>query len=75
MQKPFLLVVVKAMKKIIILALCVLIACCIFINQKPKNHTIRGFDVSHHQGNIQWDKVPISTYQFVYIKEIGRAHV
>lgn len=29
---------------------------------------VRGFDVSHHQGNIQWSKISPHTFQFVYLK-------
>ena len=31
-------------------------------------YPIKGFDVSHHQGDIQWDKIPLQSYKFVYLK-------
>lgn len=31
-------------------------------------YPIKGFDVSHHQGDIQWKKISPKTYQFVYLK-------
>ncbi|AOA60039.1 hypothetical protein BFG52_15955 [Acinetobacter larvae] len=32
------------------------------------NFQIRGFDVSHHQGAIDWSRVSPQQYQFVYLK-------
>ncbi|OTG81268.1 lysozyme [Acinetobacter sp. ANC 4558] len=32
------------------------------------DYPIQGFDVSHHQGDIQWEKISPKTYQFVYLK-------
>lgn len=31
-------------------------------------YTIKGFDVSHHQGEINWKKISPQQYQFVYLK-------
>lgn len=33
-----------------------------------QDYVIRGFDVSHHQGEIEWNKISPQRYQFVYIK-------
>jgi len=31
-------------------------------------YPIKGFDVSHHQGDIDWKKISPQHYQFVYLK-------
>ncbi len=39
--------------------------------QKPaaaQDYPVQGFDVSHHQGDINWKKISPQKYQFVYIK-------
>ena len=33
-----------------------------------EEYPVKGFDVSHHQGEIQWKKISPKTYQFVYLK-------
>ncbi len=33
-----------------------------------EDFSIHGFDVSHHQGDIQWNKISPQRYQFVYLK-------
>jgi len=33
-----------------------------------ETYSIKGFDVSHHQGNIDWKKISPEQYQFVYLK-------
>ena len=33
-----------------------------------QQYPIQGFDVSHHQGDIQWAKISLQKYQFVYLK-------
>ena len=33
-----------------------------------QQYPIQGFDVSHHQGDIQWAKISPQKYQFVYLK-------
>ena len=42
----------------------------LFHQQKAsaKDYAIRGFDVSHHQGEINWKKISPVQYQFVYLK-------
>ncbi|KXZ71154.1 Lysozyme M1 precursor [Acinetobacter venetianus] len=42
----------------------------LFYQQKAsaKDYSIRGFDVSHHQGDIDWKKISPQHYQFVYLK-------
>lgn len=44
----------------------------IFVFQQAKTQAaefpIQGFDVSHHQKNIQWQKISPQKYQFVYLK-------
>ena len=33
-----------------------------------QDYPVQGFDVSHHQGNIQWSKISPEKFQFVYLK-------
>lgn len=33
-----------------------------------QEYPIQGFDVSHHQGDIQWNKISPQEFQFVYLK-------
>ena len=33
-----------------------------------EEYPIKGFDVSHHQGDIQWKQISPKTYRFVYLK-------
>ena len=33
-----------------------------------EHYPIRGLDVSHHQGLIDWARIPTERYRFVYIK-------
>lgn len=42
----------------------------LFYQQKAsaQDQIIRGFDVSNHQGEIEWNKISPKKYQFVYIK-------
>lgn len=42
----------------------------LFYQQKAsaQDYSIRGFDVSHHQGEINWKKISPMQYQFVYLK-------
>lgn len=44
----------------------------LLIFQQPKTNAaefpIQGFDVSHHQKDIQWQKISPEKYQFVYLK-------
>ena len=53
-----------------VLSLSVLLTLCIL--QQPKTQAasfeVRGFDVSHHQGDIAWEKISPEQYDFVYIK-------
>jgi lysozyme len=37
-------------------------------NTLANEYPIRGFDVSHHQGEIQWNKISPQRYQFIYLK-------
>lgn len=34
----------------------------------PNDYPVKGFDVSHHQGLIDWSKISPQQYQFVYLK-------
>lgn len=34
----------------------------------PANFSVRGIDVSHHRGRIDWARVPGETFRFAYIK-------
>ncbi|WP_081403348.1 GH25 family lysozyme [Acinetobacter equi] len=50
-----------------------IIALCLYLFIYPQNtlaneYTIYGFDVSHHQGDIQWNKISPTRYKFVYLK-------
>ena len=50
---------------------CVVFAYLTFIhhnNASAEPYPIQGFDVSHHQGNIDWKKISPKDYQFVYLK-------
>lgn len=42
----------------------------LFYQQKAvaQDYSIHGFDVSHHQGEINWKKISPMQYQFVYLK-------
>jgi lysozyme len=51
--------------------LCLAILVYIFIfpqNTSANEYPIKGFDISHHQGEIQWKKISTQNYQFVYLK-------
>ena len=47
-----------------------LIIALLFLYRQPATITypIQGFDVSHHQGQIDWKKISPQQYQFVYLK-------
>jgi lysozyme len=52
--------------------LCVaLILYLCFFQQRSASaneYPVKGFDVSHHQGDIDWKKISPKTYKFVYLK-------
>lgn len=52
--------------------ICLSIVVYIFLFQNrpasANEYPIKGFDVSHHQGDIQWNKISPKTYSFVYLK-------
>lgn len=57
----------------LILSTAVIITLCyfFFFNAKKANaqsYPIQGFDVSHHQGKINWRKISPENYHFVYLK-------
>lgn len=68
------------MKKMLIILMIILILLIIiagelinngniwFVYPSKKKFTIRGIDISHHQGEIDWDKVKINNFRFVFIK-------
>ncbi len=33
-----------------------------------EEYPVKGFDISHHQGDVQWSKISPRAYQFVYLK-------
>lgn len=37
-------------------------------NAASQDYSIKGFDVSHHQKDINWKKISPETYKFVYLK-------
>ena len=42
-----------------------------FLHHNPasaQEYPIKGFDVSHHQGEIEWRKISPKTFQFIYLK-------
>lgn len=50
---------------------CAMLSYLIFFHQNPaaaEPYPVQGFDVSHHQGNIDWKKISPQKYQFVYLK-------
>lgn len=56
------------------LGLICIIAICIFFFAFPhspasaQDYPIKGFDVSHHQHDIEWQKISPKEFQFVYLK-------
>lgn len=42
--------------------------CINTVSAAEQTYTVRGFDVSHHQGKIDWKKISPQQYQFVYLK-------
>ena len=57
---------------LIVTALCSvigLILAMLHVNvASAEPYPIKGFDVSHHQGQINWKKISPQQYQFVYLK-------
>ncbi|OTG72810.1 lysozyme [Acinetobacter sp. ANC 4169] len=51
---------------------CVAIVLYVFVlHHNPasaQEYPVKGFDVSHHQGDIQWKQISPKSYQFVYLK-------
>lgn len=50
---------------------CLMVAYVMFFHQNKASaepYPIKGFDVSHHQGDIDWKKISPQQYQFVYLK-------
>ena len=52
--------------------ICVAIVVYVFVlHHNPasaQEYPVKGFDVSHHQGDIQWKQISPKNYQFVYLK-------
>ncbi|WP_445116979.1 glycoside hydrolase family 25 protein [Acinetobacter sp. WZC-1] len=42
--------------------------CLLHSAASAQSYPIRGFDVSHHQGRIDWQQISPQQYQFVYLK-------
>ena len=55
---------------LIITGLCSVIGLAmLYVNiASAEPYPIKGFDVSHHQGDIDWKKISPQQYQFVYLK-------
>lgn len=68
-RKSYLHLVRTLTATVIVLLLC-FISLILFQNQpaEAQDHPVQGFDVSHHQGNIDWKKISPHKYQFVYLK-------
>lgn len=53
-------------------SICLGILLYVYIYPTPlasaQEYQIQGFDVSHHQGDIQWGKISPEQYKFVYLK-------
>jgi lysozyme len=51
---------------------CVAIVLYVFVlHHNPasaQEYPVKGFDISHHQGDIQWQQISPKSYQFVYLK-------
>jgi lysozyme len=50
---------------------CVILGTLFFVHNNAalaEAYPIKGFDVSHHQGDIDWKKISPQHYQFVYLK-------
>lgn len=53
----------------VILLTCIIFFSCIAQNENKLESTYSGIDVSHHQGNIDWETVATDTnIKFVYLK-------
>lgn len=53
------------------LAMIAVLAYLFIMPHRPasaEQYPVKGFDVSHHQKNIQWHKISPKHYQFVYLK-------
>ncbi len=51
---------------------CIAIVLYVFVfHHNPasaQEYPVKGFDLSHHQGDIQWQQISPKTYRFVYLK-------
>ncbi|OTG81174.1 GH25 family lysozyme [Acinetobacter sp. ANC 4648] len=49
---------------------CAILVSLVFFHQNTaaQDYPVQGFDVSHHQGDIDWKKISPKHYQFVYLK-------
>lgn len=46
------------------------------VSKKINEYKIKGIDVSHHQGNINWEKINIDSVKFVFLKSTqGNSYV
>lgn len=71
-------------KLIIVLAILGIVSISVYLMGYPvqnlivpnnfEPHTIKGIDVSHHQGHINWDKVKEDNIRFVFIKSTQGVH-
>lgn len=53
------------------LAMIVLLVYILLAPHRPasaEEYPVKGFDVSHHQKEIQWNKISPEKFQFVYLK-------
>ena len=52
--------------------ICIAIVVYVFVlHHNPasaQEYPVKGFDVSHHQGDIQWKKISPKEFQFIYLK-------
>ncbi|MBI2336495.1 MAG: glycoside hydrolase family 25 protein [Deltaproteobacteria bacterium] len=60
----------RVVKLLLVVSILSLVAYFYYINFEPdrKLFPIRGIDISHHQGQINWDLVSKNDVQFVFIK-------
>ncbi len=68
MKKIFILIIVLIFLFFIILSDLIYNGIIWFVYPSKKKYSIRGIDVSHHQGNIDWYKVNNNNLKFVFIK-------
>ena len=68
MRKMFILVFIIFFLLLLILIELISNGYIWFVYPSKKKYPVRGIDISHHQGEINWDKVKNTKLKFVFIK-------